>query len=127
MTTTPDAMEAAAHFRRQDATTQAGMLGAILEDIDPTALKLAVQQAPSLAQKAAVEGGGMPFGDVSAADRKTLYLTVIIILAALAGGALVGAAIAIANDAESAAFFTFAGLALGGITGLFIPSPTARN
>lgn len=127
MTTTAEAIETAAPFRHMDAAAQAGALGAILQDVNPSAIKLAVEQAPSPVQRAALEGGRVAFPDVSPADRRMLYLTVILILGVLAAGSLIGAAIALGAGKESAAFFTFSGLALGGITGLFIPSPAGKT
>jgi hypothetical protein len=41
-------------------------------------------------------------------------------------GGLISGAIALVNKIDSAAFFTFAGLALGGITGLYVKSPTSN-
>jgi hypothetical protein len=48
-------------------------------------------------------------------------------LALLSLVALVGGLIAIIRGVDSAAFFTFAGLALGGLTGLLAPSPASAQ
>ncbi len=127
MTTTAEPIETAAPFRHLDTAGQAGALEAMLHDANPSAVKLAVSHAPNQVQRAALEGGRGAFPDVSPADRRMLYLTVILILGFLAAGSLVGAAIALGTEKESAAFFTFSGLALGGITGLFIPSPASKT
>lgn len=61
-----------------------------------------------------------------AKDRKLLYLTLMWILAGLAAAGIAGGAVALINKVDSAAFFTFAGIALGGLTALFATSPTSK-
>ena len=41
-------------------------------------------------------------------------------------GGLFGGAVALLNKVDSAAFFTFAGIALGGLTALFASSPSGK-
>ena len=88
--------------------------------------KSAVAKSSADTQKVAVEAGGGSLADLPSRDRKVLYVTVIYVLAILSAGALLGAGWALSKGKDGAAFFTFAGLALGGITGLFIPSPTGK-
>lgn len=88
-------------------------------------VKAALKKAPDEVQRAADDFSREAFPGVPPKYRAQLYRTVILSLVMLAAGSLVGGGIALMNNAESAAFFTFAGLALGGITGLLAPSPTA--
>ena len=71
--------------------------------------------------------GPVYFPGVNDHDRMALYTTILWMLAVLCVIALVGGAVALVAGKESAAFFTFAGLALGGITGILVPSPTSSG
>lgn len=63
------------------------------------------------------------FDGVTAKQRFQLYLVILGVLGALALAGLILGTSALLNGKESAAYFTFAGLALGGITGILVPAP----
>lgn len=77
-----------------------------------------LRQALDAASREAATGAIAAFAGVTKTDRAKLYGTVIWLLCALAAIALGCAAWALSVDKDSAAFFTFAGLALGGVTGI---------
>jgi len=110
-------------FSEKDASAQADVLGALLLAAKPQALRHAIEASSPQVKQAVAN----VFAGLSSKDRKGLYLAVIWILAGLAALALTGAMIAIVRKAESAAFFGFAGLALGGLTGILAPSPTSGS
>lgn len=63
------------------------------------------------------------FDGVTSKQRFQLYLVVLGLLGLLALAGLIFGTSALLNGKESAAYFTFAGLALGGITGILVPAP----
>ena len=94
-----------------------------LEEMTQAEVATAAAHTGDETRRQVVEAFGGRFADVPAQDRRSLYLTVIWMLGALAVIALGGATAALLGGEESAAFFTFAGLALGGLTGLLAQSP----
>jgi predicted phage tail protein len=97
-------------------------LRAALVSADPQKVKAALA-SPEVKSNL----GPVFFPGVSDHDRMDLYKTILWMLAVLCVIALVGGAVALVAGKESAAFFTFAGLALGGITGILVPSPTSSG
>jgi hypothetical protein len=125
MTSAPEhqmIQDGVSNFDRLTSASQQEYLKGILSIAAPDAITGAVRKSDIDRQRAAAKGA---FDSVPQRDRKILYLAVICVLAVLAASALVAAGMALASGRESAAFFTFAGLALGGITGLVAPSPTS--
>jgi len=107
-------------FSNATATDQDALLKAALVTADPQKVKDALA-TPEV--KANV--GPVYFPGVSDTDRMRLYRTILWMLAVLSLVGLIGGGVALVASKESAAFFTFAGLALGGITGILVPSPTS--
>lgn len=107
-----------------EQVAQADQLQKQLDSAAPEVLAKAVATSAHATREALSKAA--PFDSLPARDRTKLYLTLVYILAILAAGGLIGGAIALMNGVDSAAFFTFAGLALGGLTGLFATSPTSR-
>ena len=107
-----------------ELVAQADQLQKQLDSAAPEVIQKAVATAAH-ATRETLAKAAPPFDSLPPRDRTKLYLTLIYTLAILAAGALIGGAIALVNGVDSAAFFTFAGLALGGLTGLFATSPTS--
>jgi hypothetical protein len=120
-----DLTDVTGQFSTLSPMNKGALLEHVLDNVDPATVTAAVQSASPTVKAAA--RAGTAFSNVPAADRKSLYLTVIILLAGLAALALIGGAISVMTGKESTGFFTFAGLALGGLTGLFVPSPTSNS
>jgi hypothetical protein len=111
-------------FSGSDSDGQADVLQQLLPIAKTGAVGKALNSAPADVKAEAAAG---IFAGASPRDRKQLYLTVIVTLALLSLVALVGGMIAIIRGVDSAAFFTLAGLALGGLTGLLAPSPASAQ
>ncbi len=110
-------------FESLGPNDQQQMLQGMMTTSNPDALQratVAAAAASPSAQRALLAA----FPGVGAKERGTLYRTILWMLAILAFAGLVGGAMALLVNKESAAFFTFAGLALGGITGILVPGPT---
>jgi hypothetical protein len=110
-------------FRSMEANDQQRILQGMMATSDPGALQRATAAASAASadtQRALLAA----FPGVGAKERGRLYRTMLWMLGILAFSGLVGGAIALVTNKESAAFFTFAGLALGGITGILVPAPS---
>lgn len=107
-----------------EMVAQADQLQKQLDSATPEVIQKAVASSAHATRETLAKAA--PFDSLPPRDRTKLYLTMIYVLAILAAGALIGGALALDNNVDSAAFFTFAGLALGGLTGLFAASPTSR-
>ena len=99
------------------ADEQEAMLTTILSGVQPAVVRQALKD-PSVppAMRTAFEG-------VDRKERGRLYRMILWMLFILALAGLVLGGAAIQQDKDSAAFFTFAGLALGGLTGILVPTP----
>ena len=103
---------------------QADQLQTDLDSKPPHVVARALGNASQTTRDAAARS--IAFEGVPQKDRTRLYLTLMYMLAILAAGGLVGGAVALLNKVDSAAFFTFAGIALGGLTALFASSPSGK-
>lgn len=101
-------------------------LQGILDAAPADVIEEAVHGTSKAKQEAAAKGAGA-FPDVSQKDRTKLYMTLMIILGVLTAAAIVGAAWALDAGKDSAAFFTFAGVAVGGLVGIIVPSPVSKS
>ena len=108
-----------AHLGAQARST---FVAEMLEEMTPAELARVASLSGPAARRLVVES----FADGRTASRRPFGSAAVWVLAGLAVVALGCAAAAVLRGEESAAFFTFAGVALGGLTAVLLQGPQQR-